>query len=57
MDMVIVPMVESAFQPWPFPLKKPPALAIYSTTGQQRGLTLADGYDGRYDIHASTKPR
>ena len=56
MDMVIVPMVESAFQPLAVSPKEAAGLwQFIPTTGQQRGLTLADGYDGRYDIHASTK--
>lgn len=56
MDMVIVPMVESAFQPLAVSPKEAAGLwQFIPATGQQRGLTLAEGYDGRYDIHAATK--
>ena len=56
MDMVMVPMVESAFQPLAVSPKEAAGLwQFIPATGQRRGLTLADGYDGRYDIHASTK--
>ena len=55
MDLALVPMVESAFQPTAFSPKAAAGLwQIIPTTGQEWGLTLAEGYDGRLDIHTST---
>ncbi len=56
MDLVMVPMVESAFEPTAVSPKEAAGLwQIIPTTGQERGLLLADGYDGRFDIHYSTE--
>lgn len=56
MDLVLVPMVESAFEPTAVSPKEAAGLwQIIPTTGQERGLLLADGYDGRFDIHHSTE--
>jgi membrane-bound lytic murein transglycosylase D len=55
-DLVLVPMVESAFEPTAVSPKEAAGLwQIIPTTGQERGLLLADGYDGRFDIHHSTE--
>ena len=55
MDLALVPMVESAFEPTAVSPKDAAGLwQIIPTTGQEWGLTLADGYDGRLDIHTST---
>ena len=55
MDLALVPMVESAFQPTVFSPKAAAGLwQIIPTTGQEWGLTLVEGYDGRLDIHTST---
>lgn len=56
MDLVLVPMVESAFEPTAVSPKDAAGLwQIIPTTGQERGLLLAEGYDGRFDIHTSTE--
>jgi LysM repeat protein len=56
MDLVLVPMVESAFEPTAVSPKEAAGLwQIIPTTGQERGLLLAEGYDGRFDIHTSTE--
>jgi len=55
LDLVLVPMVESAFEPTAVSPKEAAGLwQIIPATGQERGLVLAEGYDGRFDIHAST---
>lgn len=55
MDLVLVPMVESAFEPTAVSPKQAAGLwQIIPTTGQEQGLLLAEGYDGRFDIHTST---
>ena len=55
MDLVFVPMVESAFEPTAVSPKEAAGLwQIMPATGQERGLLIADGYDGRFDIHTST---
>lgn len=55
MDLVFVPMVESAFEPTAVSPKEAAGLwQIIPATGEERGLLIADGYDGRFDIHAST---
>ena len=55
MDLALVPMVESAFQPTAVSHKDAAGLwQIIPTTGQEWGLILAEGYDGRLDIHTST---
>jgi len=55
MDLVLVPMVESAFEPTAVSPKEAAGLwQIIPATGQERGLVLAEGYDGRLDIHTST---
>lgn len=55
MDLALVPMVESAFQPTVVSPKDAAGLwQIIPTTGQEWGLVLAEGYDGRLDIHTST---
>lgn len=56
MDLALVPMVESAFQPTAVSPKEAAGLwQIIPTTGQEWGLMLAEGYDGRLDIHTSTE--
>lgn len=56
MDLALVPMVESAFQPTAVSPKEAAGLwQIIPSTGQERGLMLAEGYDGRLDIHTSTE--
>lgn len=56
MDLVLVPMVESAFEPTAVSPKEAAGLwQIIPATGQERGLLIAEGYDGRFDIHASTE--
>jgi membrane-bound lytic murein transglycosylase D len=55
MDLALVPMVESAFEPTAVSPKDAAGLwQIIPTTGQEWGLLLAEGYDGRLDIHTST---
>jgi membrane-bound lytic murein transglycosylase D len=55
LDLALVPMVESAFEPTAVSPKEAAGLwQIIPTTGQEWGLTLAEGYDGRLDIHTST---
>lgn len=54
-DLAMVPMVESAYQPVVFSPKEAAGLwQFIPSTGQEYGLTLAEGYDGRLDIHTST---
>jgi len=55
MDLALLPMVESAFEPTAVSPKEAAGLwQIIPGTGQERGLVLSDGYDGRFDIHTST---
>ncbi|QQS53358.1 MAG: transglycosylase SLT domain-containing protein [Candidatus Competibacteraceae bacterium] len=55
MDLVFVPMVESAFEPTAVSPQEAAGLwQIMPATGEERGLLIADGYDGRFDIHTST---
>ncbi|MBL8251774.1 MAG: transglycosylase SLT domain-containing protein [Candidatus Competibacter sp.] len=54
-DLALVPMVESAFEPTAMSPKAAAGLwQIIPSTGQEHGLVIADGYDGRMDIHTST---
>lgn len=54
-DLALVPMVESAFEPMAVSPKEAAGLwQILPATGQERGLVIAEGYDGRFDIHTST---
>ena len=56
MDLAIVPMVESAFQPTAVSPKEAAGIwQFIPGTATDYGLRLVDGYDGRYDIYASTK--
>ncbi|MFO1423238.1 MAG: transglycosylase SLT domain-containing protein [Candidatus Competibacteraceae bacterium] len=55
MDIALVPMVESAFEPTAMSPKDAAGLwQIIPATGQEWGLPLTEGYDGRFDIHTST---
>lgn len=55
LDLIVVPMVESAFKPTAVSPKDAAGLwQIIPSTGREHGLTLAEGYDGRMDIHTST---
>lgn len=55
MDLALLPMVESAFDPTALSPKDAAGLwQIIPSTGQEWGLLLAEGYDGRLDIHTST---
>lgn len=54
-DLALVPMVESAFEPTAVSPKAAAGLwQIIPSTGQEHGLLIAEGYDGRLDIHTST---
>ncbi len=56
LDLVIVPMVESGFEPTAVSPKAAAGLwQIIPSTGVQHGLTVSEEYDGRYDVHASTR--
>jgi len=56
MDLVMVPMVESAFDPAALSPKDAGGIwQIIPSTGQEHGLKQVEGYDGRYDVHAATK--
>lgn len=56
MDLVMVPMVESAFEPTAVSPKQAAGIwQIIPGTAVDNGLKLVDGYDGRYDVYASTK--
>ncbi|MDD2769825.1 MAG: transglycosylase SLT domain-containing protein [Methylococcus sp.] len=54
-DLVLVPMVESGYNP---AAQSPKAAAglwqLIPATGQRFGVEIAEDYDGRYDIHAAT---
>ncbi|UZR29257.1 transglycosylase SLT domain-containing protein [Methylococcus mesophilus] len=55
MDVLVVPMVESAFDPQALSGRDAAGLwQIVRSTGEEHGLTVGENYDGRYDIHAST---
>jgi membrane-bound lytic murein transglycosylase D len=55
-DLVLVPMVESAFEATALSPKQAAGIwQFIPSTGQQYGLQVSDAYDGRYDIHASTQ--
>ncbi|MFZ1327206.1 MAG: transglycosylase SLT domain-containing protein [Candidatus Contendobacter sp.] len=55
LDLIAVPMVESAFQTTAVSTKEAAGLwQIIPSTGREHGLVLAEGYDGRLDIHTST---
>lgn len=55
-DLVLVPMVESAFQPNAVSPKAAAGLwQIIPSTGIEHGLTVSDTYDGRFDVQASTR--
>lgn len=55
-DLVLVPMVESAFETTALSPKQAAGIwQFIPSTGQQYGLVVSDGYDGRYDIHAATQ--
>lgn len=55
-DLVLVPMVESAFEPTALSPKAAAGIwQIIPSTGIEHGLVVSDAYDGRYDVHASTR--
>lgn len=55
LDLVLVPMVESACDPSALSAKTAAGLwQLIPATGQRFGVEMAADYDGRYDIHAST---
>jgi membrane-bound lytic murein transglycosylase D len=55
MDLALLPMVESAFEPTAVSPKAAAGLwQIIPSTGQEWGLIIAEGYDGRLDVHTST---
>ena len=55
-DLILVPMVESAFETSALSPKQAAGIwQFIPSTGAQYGLIQADGYDGRYDVHASTQ--
>lgn len=55
-DLVLVPMVESAFETAALSPKQAAGIwQFIPSTGAQYGLQLTEAYDGRYDIHASTQ--
>lgn len=54
-DLALLPMVESGFQVTAVSPKEAAGLwQIIPSTGQEWGLVIAEGYDGRFDIHTST---
>lgn len=56
LDLVLVPMVESGFEPTAVSPKAAAGLwQIIPSTGVEHGLTVSEEYDGRYDVHASTR--
>ncbi len=56
MDLAMVPMVESAFEPTAVSPKQAAGIwQFIPGTATNNGLRLVDGYDGRYDIYAATK--
>lgn len=55
-DLILVPMVESAYQTTAVSPKQAAGLwQFVPSTGQQYGLRLSDTYDGRYDTHQATQ--
>lgn len=55
-DLVLVPMVESGFEPTALSPKAAAGIwQIIPSTGIEHGLVVSDSYDGRYDVHAATK--
>ncbi len=55
-DVILVPMVESAFQATALSTKQAAGLwQFIPATGQQYGLLLSENYDGRYDTHSATQ--
>lgn len=55
-DLALLPMVESAFEPTAMSPKGAAGLwQIMPATGEQYGLRITDGYDGRYDVYTSTR--
>lgn len=55
-DLILVPMVESAFQTTALSSKQAAGLwQFIPSTGQQYGLQLTENYDGRYDTHPATQ--
>jgi membrane-bound lytic murein transglycosylase D len=55
-DLVLVPMVESAFETNALSPKQAAGIwQFIPSTGQSYGLEVSDTYDGRYDVHASTQ--
>lgn len=54
-DLILVPMVESAFQTTALSPKQAAGLwQFIPSTGQQYGLQQSGNYDGRYDTHPAT---
>lgn len=54
-DLIMVPMVESAFQTTALSHKQAAGIwQFIPSTGQQYGLQLTENYDGRYDTHPAT---
>lgn len=55
-DLILVPMVESAFETTALSPKQAAGLwQFIPSTGQAYGLQVDETYDGRYDVHASTQ--
>lgn len=55
-EMILIPMVESAFQTTAVSPKQAAGLwQFIPSTGQQYGLQFTETYDGRYDIHLATQ--
>jgi membrane-bound lytic murein transglycosylase D len=55
-DLVLVPMVESGFEPTALSPKAAAGIwQIIPSTGVEHGLVVSESYDGRYDVHESTK--
>jgi membrane-bound lytic murein transglycosylase D len=55
-DLILVPMVESAFQTSALSNKQAAGLwQFIPATGQQYGLQFSETYDGRYDTHSATQ--
>jgi membrane-bound lytic murein transglycosylase D len=55
-DLILVPMVESAYQTTAVSPKQAAGLwQFVPSTGQQYGLRLSENYDGRYDTHLATQ--
>lgn len=55
-DLILVPMVESAYQTTAVSPKQAAGLwQFVASTGQQYGLRVGESYDGRYDTHLATQ--